>query len=105
MGFFVGLNFRQKGVSLPMDKKFDKAAFKEKLEASGEFPMLYMFKFIVPTGTEHEIAALFPKNEVVLKPSSGGKYISTTIQVMMDSADQIIHIYERASDIEGLISF
>lgn len=94
-----------KEVSLPMDKKFDKAAFKEKLESSGEFPMLYMFKFIVPKGTEHQIVALFPKNEVVLKPSSGGKYISTTIQVMMDSADQIIRIYDQASEIEGVISF
>jgi putative lipoic acid-binding regulatory protein len=88
-----------------MEKKFDKATFKEKLESSGEFPMLYMFKFIVPMGREKEVGALFPKNEIVLKPSSGGKYVSTTIQVMMDSADQIIHIYERAAAIEGVIAF
>jgi putative lipoic acid-binding regulatory protein len=88
-----------------MEKKFDKATFKEKLESSGEFPMLYMFKFIVPMGRENEVGALFPKNEIVLKPSSGGKYVSTTIQVMMDSADQIIHIYERAAAIEGVIAF
>lgn len=88
-----------------MEKKFDKAAFKEKLESAGQFPMLYMFKFIVPMGTESEIAVLFPKNEIVLKPSSGGKYVSTTIQVMMDSADQILDIYEKASEIEGVISF
>lgn len=88
-----------------MEKKFDKAAFKEKLESSGQFPMLYMFKFIVPMGSENEIAALLPKNEIVLKPSSGGKYVSTTIQVMMDSADQVIDIYEKASKIEGIISF
>jgi hypothetical protein len=88
-----------------MEKKFDKATFKEKLETSGEFPMLYMFKFIVPMGSEHEVGALFPKNEMVVKPSSGGKYVSTTIQAMMDSADQIIHIYERAAVIEGVISF
>jgi len=87
-----------------MEKKFDKAAFKEQLESSGEFPMLYMFKFIVPMGNEHEVGALFPKNEMVLKPSSGGKYVSTTIQVMMDSAEQIISIYERAAKIEGVIS-
>ncbi|GAA0877530.1 hypothetical protein GCM10009119_04980 [Algoriphagus jejuensis] len=88
-----------------MEKKFDKAAFKEKLEASGQFPMLYMFKFIVPKGSENQVGALFPKNEVVLKPSSGGKYVSTTIQVMMDSADQIIEFYEKAAEIEGVISF
>lgn len=87
-----------------MEKKTDIAAFKEKLESSGQFPMLYMFKFIVPMGRENEIGVLFPKNEIILKPSSGGKYVSTTIQVMMDSADQIIDIYRKASEIEGVIS-
>lgn len=87
-----------------MKNQFDKVAFKEKLEATGQFPILYMFKFIVPNGSEAQIGALFPKNEVSLKPSSRGKYVSTTIQVMMDNADQIIEIYERASSIEGVIS-
>lgn len=66
--------------------------------------MLYMFKFIVPNGKESEVRTLFPKNEITLKPSSGGKYISTTIQAMMDSADQILDIYDKASKIEGVIS-
>lgn len=87
-----------------MESKFNKAAFKEKLESAGQFPMLYMFKFIVPTGKETEVGVLFPKNEMSLKPSSGGKYVSTTIKAMMDSADQIIEIYEKASEIEGVIS-
>ena len=87
-----------------MKKEFNTTSFKEKLEASGQFPMLYMFKFIVPNGKEQEVAALFPKNEIGLKASSGGKYVSTTIKSMMDSADQIIEIYEKASKIEGLIS-
>jgi putative lipoic acid-binding regulatory protein len=87
-----------------MKKDFNISSFKEKLEASGQFPMLYMFKFIVPSGKEQEIAALFPKNEMELKASSGGKYVSTTIKSMMDSSDQIIEIYEQASKIEGLLS-
>lgn len=85
-------------------KDFDKENFKEKLEASGEFPQLYMFKFIVPTGKENEVAALFPKHEMTIKESSGRKYVSTTIQAMMKDADQIIMKYEQASQIEGLIS-
>ncbi|MBN7814267.1 DUF493 domain-containing protein [Algoriphagus pacificus] len=85
-------------------EKFSKENFKEKLEASGQFPMLYMFKFIVPNGREGEIAAFFPKNEIKLKPSSGGKYVSTTIQAMMETSDQIIDIYEKVSKIEGVIA-
>lgn len=87
-----------------MDRNFDKENFKEKLEASGQFPMLYMFKFIVPSGKENEIAVFFPKNEIKIKPSSGGKYVSTTIQVMMETADQIVDIYEKVANIEGIIS-
>ncbi|MEP1086392.1 DUF493 family protein [Algoriphagus sp.] len=88
-----------------MDKKdFDKENFKEKLEGHGEFPQLYMFKFIVPSGKEAEVAALFPKHEITTKASSGGKYVSTTVQAMMQSADQIIKTYEEAAKIEGLIS-
>lgn len=87
-----------------MKKEFNKDSFREKLVASGPFPMLYMFKFIVPNGKENQIAALFPKNEMELKASSGGKYVSTTIQSMMETPDHIIEIYERASVIEGVIS-
>lgn len=87
-----------------MPKPFDKQNFKEKLEAQGDFPMLYMFKFIVPNGREGEVQALFPKNEMSIKSSSKGKFVSTTIKVMVHNADEIIQYYEKAAQIEGLIS-
>ena len=87
-----------------MKSTFDPLAFKEKLESFGAFPMPYLFKFIVPFGKESEIAAIFPKEEVVLKPSSGGKYISITIHMQVDSADQVIELYEMAAQIDGVIS-
>lgn len=93
-----------RSIDLMKERKFDKASFKEKLEAVGQFPMLYMFKFIVPSGKEGEIGALFPTHEVSLKPSSGGKYVSTAVQMMVESADRVIEIYEQASEIEGVIS-
>jgi putative lipoic acid-binding regulatory protein len=87
-----------------MKSTFDPLAFKEKLESFGTFPMPYLFKFIVPFGKESERAAIFPKDEVVLKPSSGGKYISITIHMQVDSADQVIELYEMAAQIDGVIS-
>ena len=87
-----------------MNSTFDPLAFKEKLESFGTFPMPYLFKFIVPFGKESEIVAIFPKEEVVLKPSSGGKYISITIHMQVDSADQVIELYEMAAQIDGVIS-
>ena len=70
--------------------------FHKQLKESQNWPGLYMFKFIVPNGREHEVGAIFPKNEMTLKPSSGGKYVSTTIQVMVESADEVIEYYEKA---------
>ena len=87
-----------------MNKTFDKEAFKEKLEAQMTFPALYMFKFIVPTGQEHEVAALLPNNKIETKNSSKGKYVSVTIQAMMGSSDAVLDVYERAAKIEGVIS-
>lgn len=87
-----------------MEKKFDKAAFKEQLESMGQFPMSYMFKFIVPHGKENEIQALFPNDEISFKPSSGKKYVSATIHSRMNNADEIIGIYEQASTIEQVIA-
>ncbi|MHA7130379.1 DUF493 domain-containing protein [Algoriphagus namhaensis] len=87
-----------------MKKQFDTQEFKQKLEASGGFPMLYMFKFILPKGQENQIEDIFPRNKVEFKESSGGKYVSSTIRIMAESADQVIGYYQEASKIEGIIS-
>ncbi len=82
----------------------EESAFRQKLEESHVFPTLYMFKFIVPNDKEEAIKSIFPKNELLLKPSSGGKYISATAKIMVSSADHIIDIYKEAKKIEGIIS-
>lgn len=87
-----------------MEQTFDKVAFKEKLASFSTFPTRYLFKFIVPAGKEGAVAALFPDEELLLKPSSGGKYLSITIHKWVDDADQILALYEQAATIEGLIS-
>ncbi|CAN5436167.1 DUF493 family protein [soil metagenome] len=78
--------------------------FKEKLDSQHVWPSLYMFKFIVPKGTEQEIQSLFPRNELTLKKSKQGNYISLTAKVMMGSSDEIIRIYREAYKIEGVIA-
>lgn len=84
--------------------KFTTADFKEKLDDVHQFPALYMFKFIVTEDKLGEVRALFPQNELQLKPSSKGKYTSVTAKVMMPSSDRVIEIYQKASEIEGLIA-
>jgi uncharacterized protein len=87
-----------------MKHEFNRQSFKEKLEAQNSFPTLYMFKFIVPSGSETEVAALLPNNKMSLKTSSKGKYVSATIKAMMPNSDAILDVYEKASEIEGVIS-
>lgn len=87
-----------------VDKKLDIATFREQLEAQTVFPTLYMFKFIVPLEKEKDVANLLPNNEMILKKSKKGNYVSATIKAMMPSSDSIVEIYIRASEIEGIIS-
>ncbi len=79
-------------------------SFKETLNNGHRFPTLYVFKFIVKPDQVPEIENLFSKHEVVLKPSSKGKYVSTTIKIMASSSQEIIDYYKKTSKIEGIIS-
>lgn len=78
--------------------------FTEKLDQHYAWPSVYVFKFIVPTGKEHEVKRLFPQHNATEKTSSHGKYTSITIQMMMPSSDAVIAIYQQASTIDGLIA-
>lgn len=84
--------------------KFETEEFKNKLEATHDFPALYMFKFIVTEEKKQEVKDLFPMHEVTFKPSSKGKYISVTAKVMASSSDYIIDIYKKSKQIEGIIA-
>lgn len=84
--------------------RFTTKEFKEKLDDIHDFPALYMFKFIVTEDKKEEVKKLFPLSELSYKPSSKGKYISVTANVMMPSSDQVIEIYKQAQQIEGIIA-
>lgn len=88
-----------------MDYKKDEVKFKELLNKEYSWPAVYPFKFIVPSGEEKSIAALFKKEvDIKKKPSSGGKYTSITIKASISNADEILAIYKAASSISGVIS-
>lgn len=86
-----------------MDKQWIES-FREKLDRHYAWPSLYMFKFIVPTGKEDQVKKLFPLHDTVEKQSKQGNYTSVTIQMMMPSSEAVIHVYEQAALIEGLIA-
>lgn len=83
---------------------FDKLRAQLELQ---EWPNVYLFKFIVPNSS-HAIAqatALFSDlSELNFHESKTGKYVSVTAKEMMLTVDDIIAVYNKAADIEGIIS-
>ena len=86
-----------------MDEKWFKD-FGEKLDKFYAWPALYTFKFIVKTGKENELRALFPLHTDTSRPSKNGNYTSVTFQMMMPNAQTVIDVYKKAAVIEGIIA-
>ena len=93
-----------------MDKKttdfFER--LKTELENSNDWPAEYLFKFIVPTNLQKTEAVqnAFDGLGAVVKTtkSRNENYTSISINVQMESAQQIIDKYIEVSTIEGIIS-
>ncbi len=77
---------------------------KELLENNHDFPTEYMFKFIVPHDKEAEVKNIFPYEAVRMNFSKRGKYVSITVELLMESSDAVLHVYKMANSIEGLIA-
>ena len=73
------------------------------LENEYEWPADYRFKFIIPKDREQEIEVMFPKEKIEYRASKKGNYLSVTFSKLCQNSEEIIHIYEQASTIKGLI--
>ncbi|MFT5970548.1 MAG: hypothetical protein ACI8ZO_001061 [Flavobacteriales bacterium] len=93
-----------------MGKKSQKEIFndlRKRLEEQNDWPVVYMFKFIIPSDIKKFalVTALFGSDaEVYSKNSKKGNFTSITAKEVMLSADDVMHVYQRASQIEGIIS-
>jgi hypothetical protein len=92
-----------------MDKK---AAFYKKLksdlEETTKFPTKYLYKFIVPSDEEKiiKVETIFDHTGAVItkKKSKTGKFISISILVKMNNAEDVIKKYREVEVVEGIIS-
>ncbi|MFL5765630.1 MAG: DUF493 family protein [Bacteroidia bacterium] len=87
------------------DEQFEK--LKEQLNKEKSWPLIYMFKFIIPSDNRKIalVEAKFSDEAVITqKESSNGKYISITVKEVMLDADSIISKYKEMEGIEGLMS-
>jgi len=79
----------------------------QKLENQGNWPQVYLFKFIIPNDNQKlaRVEALFgPEAQVSLNQSRTGKFISVSAKEMMMSPEEVIQRYERSASIDGLMS-
>ena len=81
--------------------------FHGQLEASQNWPGLYMFKFIVKSKSFQieKLKNLFnnPQKEVSLVNSSKNTYQSLTIKIQMGSPDEVIDIYKKVGQFDDVI--
>ncbi len=82
-------------------------SLKQKLEEQHNFPEEYLFKFIITSDSEKvtEILRVFDNLKYTLsnKESSAGKYTSVSIDCFVLDADQVITIYKKVAEIEGVM--
>ena len=82
--------------------------FYVQLLESQAWPGIYMFKFVVKSQTFHleTLKSYFngKQAEFFEKLSSKKTFTSLTIKVKMKSADAVISIYKKASQLEGIIA-
>lgn len=87
------------------DEQFNK--LRELLNKGNSWPMVYMFKFIIPADNQKIalVESKFSDEAVILhKESTNGKYFSITVKEVMLDADSIISKYKEMNGIEGLIA-
>lgn len=80
---------------------------REQLLLNKEWPLKYMFKFIVPNQDDkvEQVKALLPKDgKVTYKHTKNLKHVSVTCIADMPSADDIIMVSDSVASITGVIS-
>lgn len=79
-------------------------AFKEKLDLEHKWPAPYLFKFVVPSTKVDEFKQVFPEEPFQSKESKAGNYVSFSMKKVVKSSDEVVDLYIKAKEIEGLIA-
>lgn len=89
-----------------MDKESYNKMRQELLESTS-WPATYMFKFIVSNEDDkvEAVKQLFPPTaQLQFKTSKNIRHVGITTKIEMESPEKVLEIYEKAQNIEGIIS-
>lgn len=80
------------------------ANFQQLLDDNNEWPVHYIFKFIVPKVGLAELKTIFKDHSIDVKASSKGNYLSLTMHIFVESSDEVVEVYKAAGQVEGVIA-
>ncbi|MDC1107121.1 DUF493 family protein [Prolixibacteraceae bacterium] len=78
----------------------------EILKEDNSWPKPYMFKFIVPNHNNkvNTVKAMMPQpDKVVMRSSKDLKYVSISLKTIVKSAEEILDLYKKIDQVEGVI--
>ncbi len=84
------------------------------LESTHEFPGTYMFKVIGRIEGEFALRVVTAVRDALARPddpphsvrvAAGGRHVAVTVEPRVDSAEEVIAIYQRLRTIAGLVMF
>ena len=75
-----------------------------KLDQFHQWPCRFMFKFIAPQDKINQLMAIFAASPFSTRCSKNARYISLTVELEMQSSDQVLAVYRRAGEIEGVMA-
>jgi len=78
--------------------------FRNLLNQEYQWPDEYVFKFIVPENKKTQILEALPPVKYSERTSKKGAYTALTIRLVMKSANEVISIYQKVGEIEGVIA-
>ncbi len=90
-----------------MNKEEQFYKLRELLNKENNWPLVYMFKFIIPADNQKiaMVESKFSDEAIILhKESTNGKYFSITVKEVMLNADSIIEKYKEMKGIDGLMA-
>lgn len=88
-----------------MDKELENA--RSILWAQQKWPGIYFFKFIVPNDKEklERVKKLFQfEDQITYRTSKDIRFIALSCKQEMKNPDEVLVIYQKAGEIEGVIS-
>lgn len=77
---------------------------KAQLDLVHQWPGPYLFKFVVPEAKKGELLDIVPSGMIQERWSKNQKYVSISLNTVMNSSDDVIALYRKASTIEGIMS-